>query len=348
MFVHFIILTLILILVRTLELSPANSSVLKREKRTSISQDYVFSLPDITVEYFSSNDKSKKKLKAFKTRSNNEIINGNQTERYGQLEWVSMGVPILICEKGENLFNWYGDEDSFYVEIGLLNFEEKTRLKERISKKYGINVSEEQIVNLPLSEFKCLLRLRCNMTENSRKRVKIYGIVKDFNINPARVYFEITEDLEKYLYCIKKNLFHKEIVIKNDYIIECDASQKSLSGPKGFISISASHLNKLDLEKKIFGDAESKYVTRYQLDSLSSFIFSELKVFEEYEINQDELRTDFINAILKQTSLVAFEFVPFNEALNLLSTYSFEGDLKPDIITSELSNALEFHESIIR
>jgi len=62
---------------------------------SSSSEDYIFSLPDIITDF--KDDKGHKiKLEAFKTRNNDAIINGNSQEKYGQLQWVSLGHPSLL------------------------------------------------------------------------------------------------------------------------------------------------------------------------------------------------------------------------------------------------------------
>lgn len=100
-------------------------------------------------------------------------------------------------------------------------------------------------------------------------------------------------------------------------------------------------MNKLGLINKIFGDADTKYVTRNQVDALASDIYAKLNIYEEYGMNMDNLRSDFIEEILRQTAAASFSIVPFSEALKALSTYSIQSDIQPDVVTGELSDVLQ-------
>jgi len=95
------------------------------------------------------------------------------------------------------------------------------------------------------------------------------------------------------------------------------------------------------LINQIFGDADVKYVTRNQLDALASEIYAKLNIYEEYGINMDNLRSDFIDEILRQTTTATFQSVPFTDALKSLSPYSIQSDIHPDVITGELSDVMQ-------
>jgi hypothetical protein len=192
-------------------LSHANSS----------SQDYVFTLPDITVEYTLDNDEIAK-LKAYKTRSNDQILRGNERENFGQLEWVSLGIPRLVsttvshsfkhnqsssrrsssssakyANNKMSLFHWSSNKHSFYTFISMLDMNERSLLQKRIALKYNISVGIEQIVSLPLNELKSTINLRCSSSSSSSKSgvkalstaklVQVIGKIENFNVEvPAQ------------------------------------------------------------------------------------------------------------------------------------------------------------------
>jgi hypothetical protein len=215
---------------------------------SSSSQDYVFTLPDITVEYKSVND-DLIKLKAYKTRSNDQIIKGNERENFGQLEWVSLGIPKLVAiaspssksSNSKHLFNWSSNKDSFYTHISMLDLDDKNLLQKRIQLKYNISVGLEQIVSLPLNELKCTINLRCpkmsrNLsTSSTRELVQLMGKIENFNKSPFRLEFEISDKLEPHFDCIEKNLFDNMLIM--DHTLKCDALQKSQTGRSNVLII---------------------------------------------------------------------------------------------------------------
>ena len=215
---------------------------------SSSSQDYVFTLPDITVEYKSVND-DLIKLKAYKTRSNDQIIKGNERENFGQLEWVSLGIPKLVAiaspssksPKSKHLFNWSSNKDSFYTHISMLDLDDKNLLQKRIQLKYNISVGLEQIVSLPLNELKCIINLRCpkmsrNLsTSSTRELVQLMGKIENFNKSPFRLEFEINDKLEPHFDCIEKNFFDNLLIM--DHTLKCDALQKSQTGRSNVLII---------------------------------------------------------------------------------------------------------------
>ena len=131
---------------------------------SSSSEDYIFSLPDIITDF--RNDKGHKiKLEAFKTRNNDAIINSNSQEKYGQLQWVSLGHPSLL-PIGTNGQYFEFNNKNLCAKISMLTEEHVENLKLKIQNKYRQLKSEgsienNQIVDMPISEFKCKLKLEC-------------------------------------------------------------------------------------------------------------------------------------------------------------------------------------------
>jgi hypothetical protein len=137
---------------------------------------------------------------------------------------------------------------------------------------------------------------------------------------PLRLEFELDEEtLGHHVDCIERSLFGDDML---DHTLKCEASQRSQTGKSNVLIIKGDQLSKLGLLNEIFGDAEFKYLTRSQLDALTSDIHSRLNIYEEYGIDMDLLRDDFVAEIVRQTASLTFQNVPFGEALKSLSPYS--------------------------
>jgi hypothetical protein len=98
--------------------------------------------------------------------------------------------------------------------------------------------------------------------------------------------------------------------------------------------------NNIRLKEKLFGPANESYVARDQLTELSNEIDSYFNVIENYQIPQDQFSSAFVENMISLAGQTTFRPVSFEDALNSLSKYSldFSGDLKPDVITKELSD----------
>ena len=300
---------------------------------TSSSEDYIFSLPDIITDF--KNEKGDKiKLEAFKTKNNDAIINGKLQEKYGQLQWVSLGHPSLLPIRLNEYFEW--SNQHLYAKISMLTDEHICILKRKIQSKYRQLKSEDsiennQIVDMPISEFKCKLKLECSDNE-----IILNGHVKNFKEYPLTLYFNM-DKFKTYKKCIETSLFNETL----DHVLDCQVAQKVKLGKRNMLIIAADHETKLDLVNEIFGTAEYKYVTRNQLGQLSTQLMSNLGIYEEFEFD-DEMDYNYIrDEILKQTSTEIFKSVPISEAFSLLSPFNINQDIRPDVITSELSKVLK-------
>jgi hypothetical protein len=312
-----------------------NASRLKRNVpiTSSSSEDYIFSLPDIITDF--KNDKGQKiKLEAFKTRNNDVIINGNSQDKYGQLQWVSLGHPKLLIGTNGQYFEF--NHQHLHAKISMLTDEHISLLKHKIQSKYRQLKSEgsienNQIVDMPLSEFKCKLKVEC-----SEKEIALIGHVKNYKEFPLTLYFSM-DKFKKFKMCIERHLFNETL----EHLLECQVAQKVKLGKRNALIIGADHETKLDLVNEIFGTSEFKYVTRDQLDQVSTRLMSDLGIYEEFEFD-DEIDDTYIrDEILKQTALETFKSVPINEALDLLSPFSINEDIRPDVIVSEMSKILK-------
>jgi len=60
-------------------------------------------LVDLTLDYVDAHGKTIT-IEAFKTRTNDDIIEKKQTEKYGLLNWLSIGNPIITTAANKTNF----------------------------------------------------------------------------------------------------------------------------------------------------------------------------------------------------------------------------------------------------
>ena len=227
--------------------------------------------------------------------------------------------------------------------VNMLTPDLLVKLKQKIERKYNISVNDDQISNLILSSFKCKLELECENKGNNRvySRILLNGQVTQLRTFPLRLNFVLTDKTRPFRECIKNQLFNISTIDDYHHNIECDAFQQSSIKKTNTFSISGKQLQQLDLIESLFGDADHKYVTRNQLNSLASKIFNELNVYEEYEVPEERFSNVFVEDLIRQAADVTFINEPFKEVLANLSPYSFDEDLQPDVVMSDLSSVLE-------
>ncbi len=107
-----------------------NVSRSKRYESLNTNEDYIFTLPDITTDFKDEHGK-KVKLTAFKTKSNDVILNKRTIEEYGQLQWVSLGNPSLVpFYRTNRYFEW--KNQYLCAQVSMLKQEHVALLKNKI------------------------------------------------------------------------------------------------------------------------------------------------------------------------------------------------------------------------
>jgi hypothetical protein len=161
-----------------------------------------FDLVDITIDV-DEND-NQLHLQAFKSKSNDEIIEKNKIKEFSRLNWVSIGKPKLIKTSNINQKNvtqiFHFNDVVFYAFIEMLTKKQRQMLLEAVKRKYSIDVEIDQIVSLVLSKFECSLPLR----DGIRTRL-IKGEVEEFYSTPLRLSFPAPLD------SIERKLFQKAL-----------------------------------------------------------------------------------------------------------------------------------------
>ncbi|RNA06929.1 hypothetical protein BpHYR1_039935 [Brachionus plicatilis] len=296
--------------------------------QTLATNDVVFDLADITLEY----EEGKKVvlLEAYKTASNDRIIESKDNEKYSQLNWVSIGNPTIskILPQAE-IFNFRPDGFDIFVE--LLNQENKKRLVDAIKKKYNISVSVDQVLTLKPGRFECRIELY-----DDGNKFFLNGKARDLNTFPIRVSFPYPDTN----LAIERKALEKRLVKDNndpDLEIKCEAYSQGQAYRENTLILSSKQMNQLNLADDIFGPESEVFVTRNQLNRLSQELYQKLNIIEEYQIAEKEFEQSFITEFLKQTAVYINQYTPFDKALSQLSSFSLAEDLKPDVIKEELS-----------
>ena len=300
----------------------------------SDSENVMIETTDITVEY---KEGGKIKLmEAYRSTKNDLILRNNKTYEFGQLEWHSIGSPSLSQSLSKNSSLSFTNifhmtPSGFYIYIDMLNEAQKEAFIKKIKSRYNIDVDMTQIIKLKPSKLQCTIELIC---ENENHIVN--GSLKAFIDFPLKVEFKALNTTKK---CFENYL------IEHQHIeIFCTVLKNSKSVKQNYFSLNTEQMSNSDLLDQLFGSSKDEvYVSREQLGSLASEIYSSFNVYEEYEMPEKEFSTSFIEDLIKQTKS-HFNMVPFKTALKSLSTYS-KKDLNPNEIKSMSEKALKVNTS---
>ena len=152
-------------------------------------KDYIFDLPDISLQYEGNN------LNAYKSPKNDEIINDAKVKQYGNLRWISIGSPRLIQKYNESSLAHFTDESiSFYFK--MLTDKDKTKLKDHVKLIKGIDVTTFAFVDLEPNSLECSLRI---YNKKTKKNVNLFAKVNNFRITPYELIFRYSEETSELL-----------------------------------------------------------------------------------------------------------------------------------------------------
>lgn len=288
----------------------------------------VFDLADLTIDY--ETDSGVLHLEAFKSSLNDVIIESKATDKYGQLNWLSIGHPKLVLTptvyKNYSLFNL--KPEGYDISVELLTHNYRNLFKDVVKRKYNIDIKPEQIVSLIPAKFECKIAFY----NEDQTKILINGKAIQLSSFPLRVSFSApfkTKERISFEEKLKQEILDLEIV--------CDINSQGKAYRQNTFIISAQQLNQLGLTDEIFGNGQETYVTRNQISSLSSELYQRLNIIEDYQIPESQFSDDFKDEFIKQTSIFINQYVTVDQALAKLSTYDFTEDLKPTVIKQELS-----------
>jgi hypothetical protein len=148
-----------------------------------------FDMPDLTLSYVFGN--SQYQLEAYKSAENDKIFEAKNETKYSQLLWVSMGHPRLVKtltlkSLGEpRLFHF--THERFYTFVSMVTDDIRNILAAKAVEKYKVNISFEQIVLMPMSEFNCRLK----MDSKEGRKIVFNGKVTNLKTTPLQLDFWI-------------------------------------------------------------------------------------------------------------------------------------------------------------
>ena len=311
----------------------------------ALRKDIVYDVADIRTVYPVKSDNTIQ-LEAFKSSSNDIILSGKNTTEYGKLNWVSLGNPTLVRTpniRNKNVSNiFHFSTEGFYTYVEMLTIQQRQTILQSIANKYKINVSIDQVVNLGLSRFQCNL----NLFSNGIKMVLI-GEVTEFQTFPLRMNFWAPINSKERL-AFQQRLSDSETEEFADLILGCEIASYGKEMKTNKLSISPNLLNRLDIAEKLFGSANTTYVTRDQMINFATELYTSLNIVEEYQIPMHQFNNDFVTDLISQTAINAFNQISFDDAVKIFSKYSISFDddfLEIETIKSDIGKIFEVTKS---
>ncbi|CAF4101764.1 unnamed protein product, partial [Adineta steineri] len=222
----------------------------------------------------------------------------------------------------------------------LLEESHKEQLAIRAEEVYGIEFSPDNFIISPFQTFMAQLTIRISGVTRT-----YYGILVDNKeLHPMRIIFNI-EDRDEILEIASKLDQPRD----HDIVLRYDYSLSGTSTASASLTISAEDVNKIDLEKQIFGksEAEKLVVSRSFMDKITANITTKLRVVEDIGVGgssfgQDLIRQEIANAM----SASGFQKFSINDIKQMQSADTdITDDLKADIINSVSSSNDDNSES---
>ena len=326
------ILMLLFIFSNLVKVQSSNAKNENRSKRETSNfkegDNVAFEKADIVIDYHLSESKIIQ-LEAFKLLSNDDILLKNDSINYPKLHWFSLGYPQLTKMKNEKeeykLFHF--KSTGFFTFISMLNNFFKELIIREVKRVYSIDIQKEQVTALAVSKLECKIRLKCK-----KDFVDFIGSVNHFKEWPMRMDFEFNKYNEMYEDCIRDKLS----LLDEDLDLKCQAIKESKKSKSNILQMNFKTQSENELLNDLFGPANSTYVTRYQIDKFSTVLRSHLDIVELYEMAEHEFNQNFVEDLIKQTSDIGLNSIPFDVAIDGLSKYNIDIDLRPDVVKSEV------------
>ena len=211
----------------------------------------------------------------------------------------------------------------------LLEEAHKEQLASRAEEIYGLEFSADNFVICPFATFMAQLTIRISSGTKT-----FYGtLVDNKELHPMRLIFDITDSDE--LAEITAKLNHPR---DHDIVLRYDYSLGGTSTARASLTISAQEINKIDLEKQIFGKskAESMLVSRSFMDKVTASITTKLRVVEDIGVGGSSFGQDLIKQeIANAMSASGFQKFSMDDIRQMQSADTdVTDDLKADIINS--------------
>ena len=217
----------------------------------------------------------------------------------------------------------------------LLDESHKQQLAMRAEEIYGLEFTADNFVICPFQTFLAQLTVRIGGVPKT-----FYGVLVDNKeVHPMRIIFNI-EDSDEMNEIVSKLDQPRE----HDIVLRYDYSLSGTSTARASLTVSAEDVNRIDLEKQIFGKskAESMVVSRSFMDKITASITTKLRVVEDIGVGGSSFGQDLIKQeIARAMSASGFEKFSMDDIAKMRSSeMDIADDLKANIINSaSTSNA---------
>ncbi|CAF1451330.1 unnamed protein product [Adineta steineri] len=325
--------------------------ILKTKMASSSTQDLVVDGAELSHPITIKRGKTSRiyQVIAYPTQLTRKITNGfldgtttPDPKTMKKCRWHTAGIIRFHVNPETNLI-YEARPDLNELEITLeclLEESHKEQLAIRAEEVYGIEFSADNFIISPFQTFMAQLTIRISGVTRT-----YYGILVDNKeLHPMRIIFNI-EDRDEILEIASKLDQPRD----HDIVLRYDYSLSGTSTASASLTISAEDVNKIDLEKQIFGksEAEKLVVSRSFMDKITANITTKLRVVEDIGVGgssfgQDLIRQEIANAM----SASGFQKFSINDIKQMQSADTdITDDLKADIINSVSSSNDDNSES---
>ncbi|CAF0940871.1 unnamed protein product [Adineta steineri] len=217
----------------------------------------------------------------------------------------------------------------------LFDESHKQQLAARASERYGAKFTADNFTICPFQTFLAQLTIPIGGAPKT-----FYGVLVDNKeVHPMRIIFTIEDSNEMNEIVSKLNQPHE-----HDIVLRYNYSLSGTSTARASLTVSAEDVNKIDLEKTIFGKskAESMVVSRSAMDKITASITTKLRVVEDIGVGGSPFGSDIIKQeIARAMSASGFQKFTMDDIKQMQSSdMEITDDLKANIINSaSTSNA---------
>ena len=183
----------------------------------------------------------------------------------------------------------------------LLEESHKQQLATRAEEIYGLEFTTDNFIICPFQTFLAQLTIPMGGVPKT-----FYGVLVDNKeLHPMRIIFNIAdrEEINEIASKLNRPRDH-DIVLRYDY------SLSGTSTARASLTVSAEDVNRIDLEKQIFGKskAESMVISRSFMDKITASVTTKLRVVEDIGVGGSSFGQDLIRQeIARAMSASGFE-----------------------------------------
>ena len=319
------------------------------------SEDVVFKMPDLTIDFDTKDGNYH--LEAFKLQSNDDILSSKKESDYSKLSWFSLGHPVLVNNylnssslvesrnKATTAKLFRFSPEGFHIFVEMLTNEQKKLFVNEVYSKYNVSIKSKQIVRLIPEKFSCSLVI---FDKSQRNKVHLKGYARNLREYPLRVDFFYSQfNRERVVFEERINMMKFDD--HDEFSFDCKFETNGKKSRSNVLKIDSDKIKSLNLIEDIFGKmSETVYLTRNQMNKLSTKMYNSLKIEQVYEISEHQFNEKFVSNLIELVGESSFESVDFDLALNSLSKYSFDKkqDFKLDLLNEEMNKIFKIQNDV--